>query len=154
MASASIPRLYHSSALLLPDATVITGGGGDPGPLTNLNAEIYYPPYLYLKDGSGNLAPRPSITSAPDVLGWGQAFNVSVQSPLSISRVTLVRTGIVTHDFNGNQRFQDLSFTQNGTTLSLKTPASSGVAPPGYYMLFVIDANGVPSVAKIFRIGN
>ena len=45
-ASAAVPRLYHSNALLLTDATVLTGGGGAPGPLANLNAEIYYPPYL------------------------------------------------------------------------------------------------------------
>jgi len=153
MATATIPRLYHSSALLLPDATVVTGGGGDPGPFTNLNAEIYYPPYLYLKDGSGDLAPRPAITSMPDVLGWAQKFNVDVSSTTPISRVTLIRTGVVTHDFNSNQRFQQLTFTQAGSQLTLKTPASAGVAPPGYYMLFVFDANGVPSVAKVFRIG-
>jgi hypothetical protein len=153
MATAAVPRLYHSSALLLPDATVITGGGGDPGPFKNLNAEIFYPPYLYLKDGSGNLAPRPSITSAPDVLGWAQPFNVSVSSTTPISRVTLVRTGVVTHDFNSNQRFQDLGFTQQGGQVSLTTPPTAGIAPPGYYMLFVFDGNGVPSVAKVLRIG-
>ena len=155
MASNATPRSYHSSALLLPDATVVTGGGGDPGPFRNLNAEIYYPPYLYLKDGSGNLAPRPAITSAPDVLGWAQKFSVGVQvaSDTPISRVTLIRTGVVTHDFNSNQRFQELNFTQKDGTLTTKTPASANVAPPGYYMLFVFDANGVPSVAKIFKIG-
>jgi hypothetical protein len=153
MASATIARLYHSSALLLPDATVITGGGGDPGPFTNLNAEIFYPPYLYLKDGSGNLAPRPAITSAPDVLGWAQPFNVGVSSATPVSRVTLIRTGVVTHDFNSNQRFQDLGFTQQDSQLSLTTPPSAGIAPPGYYMLFVFDGSGVPSVAKILRIG-
>jgi hypothetical protein len=153
MATATIPRLYHSSALLLPDATVITGGGGDPGPFTNLNAEIFYPPYLYLKDGSGNLAPRPAITAAPDVLGWAQPFTVNVTSATPISRVTLVRTGVVTHDFNSNQRFQDLGFTQQDGQLSLTTPPSAGIAPPGYYMLFVFDGSGVPSVAKVLRIG-
>jgi hypothetical protein len=153
MATATIPRLYHSSALLLPDATVVTGGGGDPGPFRNLNAEIYYPPYLYLKDGTGTPAPRPAITSAPDTLGWAQQFQVSFTSNTPISRVTLIRTGVVTHVFNANQRFQDMSFTQKNGTLTLKTPASSGIAPPGYYMLFVFDGNGVPSVAKIFRLG-
>jgi len=153
MATATIPRLYHSSSMLLPDATVMTGGGGDPGPVTNLNAEIYYPPYLYLKDGSGNPAPRPSIVSAPDVLGWNASFNVTVSSGTQVSRVTLIRTGVVTHNFNENQRFQTMTFTQTGTTVKLKTPGKAGIAPPGYYMLFVFDANGVPSVAKIFRIG-
>ena len=60
-ASAAEPRLYHSNALLLTDETVLTGGGGAPGPLTNLNAEIYFPPYLYTS--SGQPAVRPAITS-------------------------------------------------------------------------------------------
>ena len=153
MATATIPRLYHSSSILLPDATVMTGGGGDPGPVTNLNAEIYYPPYLYLKDGSGTPAPRPAITSAPDVLGWGENFAVGVSSATAISRVTLVRTGVVTHNFNENQRFQELGFTLKAGKLNMKSPTRPGIAPPGYYMLFVFDANGVPSVAKILRIG-
>jgi hypothetical protein len=153
MATATIPRLYHSSALLLPDATVVTGGGGDPGPFRNLNAEIFYPPYLYLKDGTGTPAPRPAITSAPDTLGWSQQFQVSFTANTPISRVTLIRSGVVTHVFNGNQRFQELAFTQNNGMLTLKTPASTGIAPPGYYMLFIFDGNGVPSVAKIFRLG-
>jgi hypothetical protein len=153
MATATVARLYHSNAMLLPDATVVTGGGGDPGPFRNLNAEIYYPPYLYLKDGTGTPAPRPAITNAPDVLGWAQQFQVSFTSNTPISRVTLIRTGVVTHDFNSNQRFQELSFTQSAGKLTLKTPMSTGVAPPGYYMLFIFDGDGVPSIAKIFRIG-
>ncbi len=151
-ASATVARLYHSSALLLPDGSVMTGGGGDPGPFTNLNAEIYYPPYLYLKDGTGTPAPRPTITSAPDVLGWAQPFTVGFSSATPISRVTLVRTGTVTHDFNSNQRFQELAFTQSNGQLSLKTPATSGNAPPGYYMLFIFDGNGVPAIARVVKI--
>ena len=73
-ACATIPRLYHSSALLLPDGSVLTGGGGAPGPINELNAEIYYPPYLYLKDGSGNPAPRPTIVSAPSTAIFGPEF--------------------------------------------------------------------------------
>ncbi len=153
MATAAVPRLYHSSALLLPDATVITGGGGDPGPVTNLNAEIYYPAYLYLKDGSGTPAPRPVIAAAPDVLGWNQPFTVTVAGGAAISRMTLVRSGVVTHDFNQSQRFQELAFTQSGATLKAKSPWKAAVAPPGYYLLFVFDTAGVPSVAKVLRIG-
>jgi hypothetical protein len=151
-ATASAARLYHSSALLLPDGTVMTGGGGDPGPFRHLNGEIYYPPYLYLKDGSGQPAPRPLITAAPEVLGWAQTFQVTVSSATPVSRVTLVRTGTVTHDFNSNQRFQALGFTRKNGTVTLKTPASAGVAPPGYYLLFVFDANGVPSIARMLRL--
>jgi hypothetical protein len=92
-ASAAIPRLYHSAALLLPDGSVLTGGGGAPGPVNELNAEIYYPAYLYLKDGSGNPAPRPTIVSAPGELKLGKKFSVTVGSTDQIGFVNLVRVG-------------------------------------------------------------
>jgi hypothetical protein len=73
-ASASIPRLYHSATLLLPDGSVLTGGGGAAGPVSELNGEIYYPAYLYAQDGSGNPAPRPQIVSAPSTLQLNHNF--------------------------------------------------------------------------------
>jgi Domain of unknown function (DUF1929) len=152
-ASATRSRLYHSTSILLPDATVLTGGGGAPGPVANLNAEIYYPPYLFSKDGSKTFAVRPVISAvaAPSV-GWASALTVDVQSTTPISRVTWVRTGAATHSFNNEQRFMELPFTQTGTQLQVTTPASVTQAPPGYYMLFVFDAAGVPSVARILRM--
>jgi Domain of unknown function (DUF1929) len=149
-ATAAMPRLYHSTSMLLPDGTVLTGGG-----VTDeawwLNAEIYSPPYLFKSDGS--LASRPQIVAAPTKqLGWNESFSVDVAAGNSISRVTLVRTGAVTHAFNNDQRMNELSFTQAGKTLQLKTPAAANVAPPGYYMLFVFDAAGVPSKARIVRL--
>jgi hypothetical protein len=76
--AAGIARLYHSVALLLPDGSVLSGGGGAPGPQTNLNVEIYYPPYLFTN--SGTFAPRPTITSSPGTLTYGQRFAVGVSS--------------------------------------------------------------------------
>lgn len=156
-ASAKKPRLYHSTALLLPDATVLTGGGGAPGPVDNLNAEIYYPPYLYLRDGTGNPAPRPTITNAPNVITWGgaaKAFFVSYTSTRPISRVTFVRTGAATHSFNSDQRLIDLNIQQrvNAGTLLVDSPKWSVNAPPGFYMMFIIDNYGTPSRAKIIRM--
>lgn len=150
-ATATIPRLYHSSALLLPDASVLTGGGGLPGPLTNNNAEIYYPPYFYKKNGSP--APRPAINTQPVSLGWDQPFSVKInRAPKPISRVTLLGTGQVTHAFNNGQRFQELPFAIVDNKLELRTPASKTLTPAGYYLLFALDAEGVPSVGKIIRI--
>ena len=91
----ALARLYHSTALLLPDATVLVAGGGAPGPLVNLNAEIYYPPYLFT--AAGALAPRPSISNAPKFIDIGKTFRVDLAASTAISRVTLIKTGSVTH---------------------------------------------------------
>jgi hypothetical protein len=145
-------RLYHSVALLLPDGRVLTGGGGAPGPQTNLNAELYTPPYLYKQDGSGELVPRPAITSAPATATWGASIRLGTDAA-SVSRVTLVKTGSATHTVDFDQRFLSLSFSGSAQALDVTLPASRKLAPPGFYMLFVFDAAGVPSVARIVRLG-
>ncbi|MGB8899874.1 MAG: galactose oxidase-like domain-containing protein [Methylocella sp.] len=136
-ASAAIPRLYHSAALLLPDGSVLTGGGGAPGPVNELNAEIYYPAYLYLKDGSGNPAPRPAIVAAPARLTLGQNFWITVGSNDQISIINLIRVGTSSHSFNPEQRLIPVPFTQNGTTVKGSVDPAPEKIPPGYYMLFV-----------------
>jgi hypothetical protein len=151
-AVAQKPRLYHSSSLLLPDATVLTVGGGEPGPAIELNAEIYHPPYLFARDGSGTLAPRPVIAAAPQSARVGQTLAITVGPDDRIGRVTLVRTGSATHDFNADQRFGDVAFTQAGAGLTVTLPAAASTTPPGYYMLFAFDADGVPSQARIIRL--
>ena len=150
-ATATKPRLYHSIALLLPDATVLTGAGGAPGPVNELNAEIYYPPYLYLNDGSGNPAPRPTLVSAPATATIGQTVTATVGPTDVISRVTFVRTGSMTHSTNIDQRFIEASFTQSGNVITATLPSNPNVMTPGYYMMFVL-ANGVPSVSQIMLV--
>jgi Domain of unknown function (DUF1929) len=150
--SASQPRLYHSAALLLPDGSVLTGGGGAPGPVNELNVEIYYPAYLYLNDGSGNPAPRPSIVSAPSKLRLGQTFSVTVGSNDQIGAVNLIRVGFSTHSFNPEQRLIHVPFSQSGQTVTGKVKPAPEKIPPGYYMLFVLNTAGVPAVAKIVAV--
>jgi hypothetical protein len=146
-------RLYHSVALLLPDGSVLVGGGGAPGPQTNTNAEIYYPPYLF--DSSGKFAPRPTINTCPTSITWGQKFTVGVSS--APTRVTFIKTASVTHSFDCEQRFMELSFTAAAAgaqvQAQVQAPSSPHLAPPGNYQLFVIDSQGVPSVANIVQIG-
>ena len=144
-------RLYHSSALLLPDASVLVSGGGAPGPQNNTNAEVYYPPYLFTAGGAR--APRPSITMAPNSLTIGETFRVDFANATSISRVVLVKTGSITHGWNTEQRFMDLTFVAEGSRLHVQSPTRAANAPPGYYHLFVLDGAGVPSVSDILRIG-
>ena len=150
-ASASKPRLYHSNALLLTDATVLTAGGGAPGPVINLNAEIYYPPYLYAADGTP--APRPTILST-DLSSYdpGNTLNATVGPTDEIARLTLVRAGSATHANNADQRFIELPFMQTGQTLTATLPSDTTVVIPGYYMLFAINTAGVPSVAQVLSV--
>jgi DNA-binding beta-propeller fold protein YncE len=154
------PRLYHSTALLLPDASVLVGGGGAPAPIGTdpggeRNVQIYYPPYLFTP--GGQLAPRPVITEVPDWLSIGRSFSLGVSGSRGISRVTLVKLGSVTHGWNFDQRFIELSFSSSvvgeAVRLAVNAPSRAGEATPGYYMLFVFDSVGVPSEARILRMG-
>ncbi|MFC5571397.1 galactose oxidase-like domain-containing protein [Lysobacter yangpyeongensis] len=149
-ATAQRMRLYHSTALLLPDATVLTLGGGAIGPQLNLNAEIYYPQYLF--DANGAPATRPIISASPMTANPGQTIALSTPDPGSITRVTLVKTGSVTHSFDMDQRFLELPFSVSGDSVRAILPANPFETPPGYYMVFVFDTRGVPSEAAILRI--
>ncbi|MEM9380296.1 MAG: NPCBM/NEW2 domain-containing protein [Planctomycetota bacterium] len=151
-AAAVEPRGYGSTALLLPDGRVWTGGGAcGPGRSSNTSAEVFTPPYLYGGSASGQLAPRPVIQSMPEVVAYGDAFAVQMANGASISRLTLVRLGSAAQGVNTDQRFLELPFTQTRATLDATAPADGNVAPPGHYMLFAFDAQGVPSVARIVR---
>jgi hypothetical protein len=151
-ASAQEARLYHSTAVLLRDGSVLTGGGGAPGPYTQLNGEIYYPPYLFKRDGSGEFFERPQIHSAPSTIqAWGRSFTFTANK--DIRRITLVRNGSATHSFNNDTRFFDLSFSQLDNFITTAIPGDPNSTPPGFYMLFVWNKWGVPSVAAIVKVG-
>src|SRR5215217_4967484 len=157
LAGASRVRQYHSSVTLLPDGRVLTGGGGvcascvDVGYLEK-NIEYFEPPYLYKKDGSGQKATRPVINSAPSSAIYDQNLNVTLGQAGTIDKVGLVRLGAATHSQDQGQRYVPVSFTTSGSTITAKAPANSNIAPAGYYMLFITDSAGVPSVAKIIQL--
>jgi hypothetical protein len=156
MARESAPRTYHSTALLLPDARVLSSGSGEGGGVTYENsqfsAQVFSPPYLYNADGT--LALRPAITSAPSKLSYGQSFTVGTPDAGSVTRGTLIRLASVTHAFNQSQLVYPLTFSASGsTTLSAVGPLNANLAPPGPYMLFLVNAKGVPSKAKMVTVG-
>ena len=93
------------------------------------------------------------ILSAPKDLTLGLPYRMSVLGQKPIQRVHLVRTGSVTHSSNFDQRFLNVPFTQTGASVTLNVDETNNVLPPGHYMVFAIDSDGVPSIAKIVRIG-
>ena len=152
MASAQTPRLYHSTAILLPDGRVVSAGGGRPG-TEYKNAEIYSPPYLFTAGGGG--ATRPTMDShLSKSVRPGQTIFVTTPDAANISDVTLVALSSVTHARNMSQRFNRLSFTQGMGGLNVTLPSSANACPPGPYMLFILNSNGVPSVAQFINVNS
>jgi hypothetical protein len=143
-------RLYHSVALLLPDATVWLAGSNPSRGTWESHMEIYQPAYLFTRDGSNNLisAPRPTIGSVPPNISWGGLFTVSTPDAANISQVVLVRPGASTHAFDMDQRLVGMSFSAGSGSLTVTGPPNNKIAPPGYYMLFLINNKGVPSVSQ------
>ena len=150
--SSGIPRVYHSTALLLPDGRVFSTGGND-----HPETEIYSPPYLFK-------GARPTITSAPTSIAYGQSFFVGTPNAAAISKIRILRLSSVTHAFNQSQYINELSFSPNpgwpqrhGPPGPCRNRVASRlppvVAPPGHYLLFILNGSGVPSVAQIIRLG-
>jgi len=109
-------------------------------------AQVFSPPYLFR-------GPRPDITTAPSELGYGQSFEVESPDAVRIAQVTLLRLSSVTHSFNMNQRFNRLTFSTSTTGLSIRAPDRPEIAPPGDYLLFILDGSGVPSIGRVVRLG-
>jgi chitodextrinase len=149
LASMHAPRLYHSNAILMPDARVLILGGGrlDDAvwPYDQFNAEFFSPPYLFK-------GPRPVITSAPSTIAHNQVFTVQTPDASRIASVSLMRFTTVTHAINMGQRYVPLAFTAGSGALTVTGPVDANLATPGNYMLFLVDTNGVPSVATTVRL--
>ena len=152
LANSAVPRLYHSVALLLPDGRVWTAGSNFDceGGVANreLRIELYSPPYLFQ-------GPRPSITSAPATVNAQAATTFNVQTPQAndIAKACLIRCGSVTHGFDADQRYVGLTIqSHTASQLTLVAPPNKNVAPPGYYLLFVVENDGIPSIGKFVKI--
>jgi hypothetical protein len=146
-----VNRGYHATSILLPDGRVLHTGSGDaidengnPYP-DERNGELFSPPYLFK-------GARPTITSAPAEPIYGATITVKTPTPTAIAKVSLIAIGSTTHAFDANQRFMWLTFTPTSTAVSVKLPTSKIQAPPGYYMLFLLNASDVPSVGRIIRL--
>ncbi|MGA7955076.1 MAG: galactose oxidase-like domain-containing protein [Gloeobacterales cyanobacterium] len=151
MATAKVPRLYHSTALLLPDGRVVAAGGNPeggksvtwepPDPEEEMRLEVFSPPYLFK-------SPRPKVDAVPTEWQYGQT--VTIQSPQSgaIKWASLIKNGVTTHSFDCGQRLVDLDIVSQGAgSIQATVTNNPNIAPPGWYMLFLIDQNSIPSIA-------
>ncbi len=149
-AEISVPRNYHSIALLMPDGRVLSAGGGLCNCIADhMDAQMYSPGYLFKSDGS--LANRPSIMVAPDTIRNGQQF--TLQSDAEIKKFSLIKMSATTHAVNSDLRYLAPAFTSLGNgQYTLTAHANRNILTPGYWMLFAINQKGVPSIAKIVRV--
>jgi galactose oxidase len=154
LAAESVDRCYHATAVLLPDATVLSAGGGEYRPDnvnpndpndSHRNAQVFFPPYLFKGE-------PPDITEAPTSVTHGMKFDVGTSQPSEIEKVSWVSLPSVTHSLDHNQRLVFLMFQAGSGKLTVTAPSSPNICPPGYYMMFVLTKNGVPSAAKIIQM--
>jgi Ca2+-binding RTX toxin-like protein len=157
MAHMATPRMYHSSTMLLPDGRVVSSGGGQgSGGIHNYaTIEIFSPPYLFK-------GARPSVTSSPAAVGYAQSFDLGTPDASDIAKASLIRLGVTTHGNDQNARFVPLTFQAQAGAVEITgarvggvdVPISPNIAPPGYYMVFLVNNAGVPSIGRYIRVGD
>ncbi|HEX2251354.1 MAG TPA: galactose oxidase-like domain-containing protein [Gemmatimonadales bacterium] len=146
LADNQVSRVYHSTTLLLPDGRVLHAGSGDgPGVPRELTAEFFSPPYLFW-------GARPVIDDVPETISYGQLFAIATPDAGQVIRVTFLRLPSVTHAFDQSQRFMELAFRRTAGGLTVTGPTANVVAPPGPYLLAVVNSAGIPSVARILEL--
>jgi hypothetical protein len=144
VASAGVVRLYHSTTALLPDGRVLSTGSGDGGGVSQqFSYEIFSPPYLFKGE-------RPTYNLGSTSMHYGQPFTITTPDAAAIRKVTIIRHASSTHAFDMGQRLNTLPFdaAADGQSLTVTPPSSGRIAPPGPYLLFILNEVGVPSVAQ------
>jgi len=148
------PHLYHSISLLRPDGRVVLAGSNPVLGTWEPHIEVYSPAYLFTTDGQGNSVPavRPTITGATAEIGYNGNITVKTPDAADITQVVLTRSGSSTHNIDFDQRLVGLTFTKKGTSLSATAPPNADIAPPGYYMLWILNSAGTPSEAAFVHL--
>jgi hypothetical protein len=147
MAAQQRPRLYHSTAILLPDGRVISMGSNPQSKMIEKTIEIFSPPYLFRGE-------RPVIVECPDRIAYGQPFAVRVDSASQVEDVVLMRPETLTHVTNTDQRLLELRFAVlDSEGLQVQGPPTPAHLPRGYCLLFVLNRAGVPSIGKFLQVG-
>jgi Domain of unknown function (DUF1929)/Glyoxal oxidase N-terminus len=149
--SNAFARLYHNVQLLLPDGTVFLAGGNPGQGIFENHIEIYQPAYLFNADGSPASRPK-AASDTPSSISYGQSFTLTTPDAATISSIALLKAGSVTHSFDMDQRYIGLSYTAGQGSLKVTGPPNSNIAPPGYYMLFLVNQAGTPSLASWVQV--
>ena len=145
VAKIKVPRGYHSTAILLPDGRVLASGTTPYG-RHELRMEVYKPNYLFKGE-------RPKIEAIPETISYAQSFEVTYAYARTINGVALIRPGATTHAFDMDQRYVALTFNRaSAGLLTVQAPKDQYLAPPGYYMLFLLSEDGVPSEARFVHL--
>ena len=146
-AKSRVPRLYHSTALLTQDGKIVTAGSNPMPQDDELRIEVFWPPYLFR-------GPRPRCTLTAHRAGYGGRLTATTDDPARLREVNLVRAGATTHAFNTEQRLLDVPFEVVGPErIALRMPTRRNLAPPGWYLVFLVDTDGVPSIGRWVRLG-
>ena len=145
VATMQIDRVYHSNALLLPDARVMTAGSNPMRRCNELRIEIYDPPYMF-KDQ------RPVIDEMPHTISYGNKFEIKTTDASEIDEVALIRPSNTTHCVNPEQRYVGLIFDNKSDKVVAEVPTNHNLVPPGHYMLFILKIHGIPSEAKFVHL--
>ena len=141
----NVPRIYHSTGILLLDGRVWLAGTSYSKSNWELRSEFYVPSYYN--------ATRPTISSNPTVGNYGGTINIPTPNAAGIGKVSLIRLSTFTHGFNSDLRFIWLQIRSKGSSsVTVSAPVNAKIAPPGYYMIHVLNGAGVPSKAKVIKI--
>jgi hypothetical protein len=142
--SHSVPRIYHSGAILLLDGRVWTTGSSYSTKKYDLRTEIFSPPYVSES--------RPTISGTPAIGSYGGTISIPTPDSSNISAVSLLRISSTTHHYNTDQRLVWLQIrSRDPNKVTVLAPINSRLAPPGYYMIHVLDGNGVPSAGSVIK---
>ena len=143
--AASVPRMYHGMALLLQDGRVWTAGTTPTSLVKELRVEVFNPWYTF--------ETRPTISGEPTGGAYGNTITISTPNAADIAKVSLVRVSATTHHYNSDQRLIWLQIeSRTSSSVTVKAPINNRLAPPGYYLLHVLNGAGVPSVGKFIKI--
>ena len=144
--AATVPRSYHGVALLLLDGSVWTASSTPLRDTWELRTEIYRPAYYFASD-------RPTISGNPVVGSYNETITIPTENPSSITRASLLRLQSATHHYDPNQRLVWLAVVGSSSdSVTVSAPINANIAPPGYYMICILNSSNVPSIGKVIKM--